>query len=142
MNPKDVYLIQTDTTVGFLSQSPGALSRAKKRPPEKSYIKAVASLSKLPRIPREHKNFVRRAKHTTFICPDGESYRVVRGRHADFVRRFGWIYTTSANESGRDYDPGYAKARCDVLVETSEGLAQKGASHLIKLYKKGYVRLR
>jgi len=137
-----VYFIQTDTTVGFLSQNPFRLSQAKQRVEGKSYIKAVTSTRYLPRVPQIHKNRIRRAKKTTFIYPNGESYRIVDGKHRDFVAKFGWIYTTSANQSRKDFDLDYAIKNCDVIVEDQRGLSPKAASKLIKLYKRGFKRLR
>lgn len=137
-----VYCIQTDTTVGFLSQSATSLCDAKQRLEGKNYIKAITSTKYLPRVPKMHKNSVRRAKKTTFIYPNGESYRIIRGRHREFVAKFGWVYTTSANQSGKEYDMEFAKQNSSVVVEDSQGLSVKGASQLIKLYKGGKRCLR
>ncbi|MGM0533054.1 MAG: Sua5 YciO YrdC YwlC family protein [Campylobacterota bacterium] len=137
-----VYLVQTDTTAGFLSRDAGALNRAKQRIAGKSYITALAGNKDLPRIPQAHKNRVRRADKTTFIHPNGKSYRVIRGPHRDFVKRFGAIYSTSANKSGQDFDINYAKAYCDVIVEDTRGLRPRGASSLIRLSKTTLRRLR
>ena len=60
-----VFLTQTDTTIGFVSQNAVKLTQIKQRPPHKHYIKAVNSLSTLKtfaRVPQNHKNRVRRAK--------------------------------------------------------------------------------
>jgi tRNA A37 threonylcarbamoyladenosine synthetase subunit TsaC/SUA5/YrdC len=137
-----VYFVQTDTTVGFLSQNPSSLSKAKQRLEGKSYIKAVASNTKLPRVPNRHKNQIRRAKKTTFIYPNNESYRVIKDEHKEFVKKFGFIYSTSANKSGEGYDLTYALNNADVVVYTKAGFKAKGASKLVKLYKGGCKRLR
>lgn len=137
-----VYFIQTDTTVGFLSTSAQKLSDAKQRLEGKSYIKAVASNKKLPRVPQIHKNKVRRAKKTTFIYPNGQSYRVIKDAHKEFVKKFDSIYTTSANKSGEEFCLEYALQNADVVVYTKEGFKAKGASSLIKLYKNGVKKLR
>ncbi|MFC2057442.1 hypothetical protein ACFLR6_00740 [Campylobacterota bacterium] len=79
-----VFLTQTDTTIGFVSQNADKLSQIKQRPPHKHYIKAVNSLhtlQKFARVPQRHKNKVRRARKTTFIMPNGHSYRVIQDKH-------------------------------------------------------------
>ena len=47
MLSKQVFLTQTDTTIGFVSQDAERLTHIKQRPPHKSYIKAVNSLQTL-----------------------------------------------------------------------------------------------
>ena len=79
-----VFLTQTDTTIGFVSQDADKLSNIKKRSPHKHYIKAVNNLETLKaftRVPCSHKKYIRRAKKTTFIMPTGHSYREVQDRH-------------------------------------------------------------
>ena len=116
-----VYLTQTDTTVGFVSQDAERLDAIKGRPPHKHYIRAVDSLRRLnafTRVPPRHRNRVRRARRTTFILPDGRSWRVIRdARHRELIARLGWAYTTSANPSGRPYDEAWARAAADRVIE-------------------------
>ena len=53
-----VFLTQTDTTIGFVSQNADRLSEIKQRPPHKHYIKAVNSLHTLKtfaRVPQKYK---------------------------------------------------------------------------------------
>ena len=130
-----VFLTQTDTTIGFVSQNAEKLSAIKQRPPHKHYIKAVNSLKTLKsftRVPSSHKNLVRRAKKTTFIMPDGHSYRVVRDKHhLLLLNRLTWAYTTSANLSNKAYDEIFAREHADVVVEPLHQ-TQK-ASHIYKL---------
>ena len=130
-----VYLVQTDTTVGFLSCDAKSLSSAKKRLEGKSYITAVTSNTMLPRVTQRHKNIIRRAKKTTFIYPNGKSYRVIKSQHKKFVKKFTAIYTTSANRSGEAFDLEYALQNADVIVQDRFGFCQKGASSLVRLYK-------
>ena len=89
-----VFLTQTDTTIGFISQNAEKLTQIKQRPPHKHYIKALPSLKTLKsfaRIPNSHKNRVRRSKKTTFIMPNGDSYRVIQDRHhLLLLNRLGW----------------------------------------------------
>ena len=136
-----VFLAATDTTIGFLSQSTTKLDSIKKRPSHKKYIRAVdslATLRTLTRVPKAHKRRVRRAKRTTFILPTGESFRVVDdATHLLLLRRLRWAYTTSANESGKDYDEAFAKDAADIIVAP---LQAKHAPSTI--YRLGKERIR
>jgi tRNA A37 threonylcarbamoyladenosine synthetase subunit TsaC/SUA5/YrdC len=117
---ENVFLTQTDTTVGFVSQNADRITRIKRRPPYKHYIKAVNTLSTLKqftRVPSLHKNRVRRAAKTTFIMPGGYSYRVIKDvHHCLLLDRLGWAYTTSANLSGEKYDILFARQAADVII--------------------------
>ena len=136
-----VFLTQTDTTIGFVSQNTDKLTAIKQRPPHKHYIKAVNSLATLKtftRIPSSHKNALRRARQTTFIMPNGHSYRVVQDKlHLELLNRLKWAYTTSANLSGKGYDESFAREAADVVVEPLAHNAQpskiyKLGSHILK----------
>ena len=109
----NLYLTQTDTTIGFVSQDPTKIDQAKNRLPDKYYIRVVDSLKILKtftRVPQEHKNRLRRSIRTTFIFPQGESFRVVKGtKHNLLLNRVKWLYSSSANLSGAVYDEDYAK---------------------------------
>ncbi|WP_415405846.1 Sua5 YciO YrdC YwlC family protein [Sulfurovum sp. CS9] len=139
-----VYLTQTDTTIGFVSQNADKLTQIKQRPPHKHYIKALPSLQILKsftRIPDMHKNRIRRAKKTTFIMPNGDSYRVVKDRHhLLLLNRLGWAYTTSANLSSEAYDEEFAEKSADIVITP---LKQKSsASNIYKLGKITFKRIR
>jgi tRNA A37 threonylcarbamoyladenosine synthetase subunit TsaC/SUA5/YrdC len=135
-----VYLTATDTTIGFVSQDSDRLDAIKGRPPHKHYITALPSLSALrarTRVPATHANRVRRARHTTFILPDGRSWRIIpHGTHHELIARLGWAYTTSANPSGRPYDEAWARTRADIVIEPLDAIA-KHPSRIIRL---GYTR--
>ena len=115
-----LFLTQTDTTIGFVSQNASKIDRAKRRLPDKHYIRVVNSLDTLKsftRVPNAHKNRLRRAKRTTFIMPNGLSFRVVKDtEHNMLLDRLKWVYSSSANLSGAEYDEGYAKDNTEVLV--------------------------
>jgi len=139
-----VFLTQTDTTIGFVSQNSEKITAIKQRPTYKHYIKAVNSLETLnhfTRVPSSHKNTVRRAKKTTFIMPNGHSYRVVQDKHhLLLLNRLTWAYTTSANLSGKSYDESFAREHADVVIEP---LTQsKEASTIVKLGKYRIKRIR
>ena len=136
-----VFLTQTDTTIGFVSQNDDRLTAIKQRPPHKYYIKAVNSLHTLKtftRVPRNHKNRVRRANKTTFIMPNGHSYRVIQDKHhLLLLNRLKWAYTTSANLSGQPYDEDFTKKMADVIIQP---LNQTDKSSTI--YKLGKNKIR
>jgi len=135
-----VFLTQTDTTIGFVSQSAKRLTAIKQRPPYKHYIKAVDSLQTLnrfTRIPKLHRKRVRRTRRTTFIMPGGDSYRVVYDpHHLLLLRRLKWAYTTSANRSGEPYDETFAIQQADVVVAPL-GKTQKPST----IYRLGKTKL-
>ena len=134
MNSK-LYLTQTDTTIGFICQNPSSIDKAKKRKPNKHYIKVVNSLETLKsftRVPNKYKREVRRAKRTTFIMPNGLSFRVAKGtNHNLLLNRLGWVYSSSANLSGAEYDEVYARNNAEVLVSFPK--VKKGKAS--KIYK-------
>ena len=139
-----VFLTQTDTTIGFVSQNADKLTQIKQRPPYKHYIKAVNSLQTLQtftRVPQAHKKRVRRAKKTTFIMPNGDSLRVIRDKHhLLLLDRLKWAFTTSANLSSEDYDETFAREKADVVIEPIKETKQ--ASKIYRLGKKTLKRIR
>jgi len=139
-----VFLTQTDTTIGFLSQNAEKITSIKQRPPHKHYIKAVNSLNTLQsftRIPTRHKNRVRRTKKTTFIMPNTHSYRVIQDKHhLLLLNRLQWAYTTSANLSNEKYDEAFAKKNADIIIEPLSNTIQ--ASSIYKLGKYAIKRIR
>ncbi len=146
MNPKRVYLAQTDTTVGFLSQDGARLAAIKGRPPSKPFLIAVASLAQLQafaRVPASHRRRVRRARRTTFVYPNGKALRYVgEGEHQRFLRKFGWMYSTSANPSGKSFDESWARKSADIVVEDRRGFYEGRPSRIVKLGKAKMRKLR
>ncbi len=139
-----VFLTQTDTTIGFVSQDAEKLTAIKQRPPYKHYIKAVNSLNTLKtfvRVPSSHKNRVRRSQKTTFVMPNKHSYRVVQDKHhLLLLNRLTWAYTTSANLSNEAYDEDFARKSADVIIEPLRQNSQ--ASTIYKLGNKTIKRIR
>ena len=139
-----VFLTQTDTTVGFVSQNAHRLTQIKQRPPHKHYIKAVDSLctlSTLTRIPNQHKNRVRRARKSTFILPSGHSYRVVHDPlHLKLLSQLRWAYTTSANQSAKSYDEAWARRMADKVIEPLKG--EVLPSEIYKINKQKIQKIR
>jgi len=134
-----LFLSSTDTTIGFLSRSKDRLNLAKKRE-GKEYITALDSFKELKyKVPKAHRKLVRRAKRVTFILPNGYSFRVIKDKeHLLLLERFRWLYTTSANESGKDYDFDFATSKANIIISP---LRQKAPpSKILKLSKKGKVK--
>ena len=146
LSPEKIYLVQTDTTVGFLSQNAKKLAYIKKRDPNKPFLISVDSfrlLKDFARVPNRYKNLVRRAKKTTFIYPNKKAIRVVKDeKHLKFLKRFGWMYSTSANESGKRFEKEFAYKMADVIVEDERGFFEGDPSRLIKIGKRAKKLLR
>ena len=65
-----LYLAQTDTTAGFLSKDEKEINKVKGRALQTPCILTMSSLKELVslvRVPKAHKNLVRKAKKTSFI---------------------------------------------------------------------------
>lgn len=76
-----VFLAQSDTTAGFLCANPKKLNRLKKRDENQKILLALSDFRQLKRrfrIPLFAKKMVRNARKTSFVLPNGESFRVVK----------------------------------------------------------------
>lgn len=147
MNPNLVYLVQTDTTVGFSSSNDEKLSVIKKRPNSKKILNTLDSFSTLnknARVPKNFRKLVRNSKKTTFIYPNLNSFRVVErsSKFYDFISKFFILYSTSANETRKNFGIDFASKNADVIVETKDGFYETTASSIIKFYKKKFKKLR
>mgnify|MGYP004556438487 CR=1 FL=1 len=86
-----LYLAQTDTTAGFLSKDEREINKAKGRALQTPCILTMSSLKELAslvRVPKAHKNLVRKAKKTSFIYKKAranENSLNLRGELVDFV---------------------------------------------------------
>jgi len=146
MNPDLVYLAQTETTAGFLSQNAEALVKTKNRPSSKSFLMSVDSLKTLQtftRVPKAHKSLIRRAKKTTFVYPCGLAIRVIQDKeHLQFLQKLKWSYSTSSNPSGKGFDRAFAVEKADVIVFTCKGFFESKPSSILKLGKQKMRKLR
>ena len=80
MDKNLIYLVQTDTTVGFSSFDDEKLSNVKQRAINQKNLKTVDSFSSLKeftRVPKKYRKIVRNSKKTTFIYPNSNSFRVI-----------------------------------------------------------------
>lgn len=147
MNPNSVYLVQTDTTVGFSSSNNEKLAEIKKRPISQKILRTVDSLQTLKkntRVPNKYKKMVRKSKNTTFIYPNGESFRLInRSSHFyDFIKKFNILYSSSANETKKVFDYEYTYNASDIVVMDKNGFFESIPSRLYKVSKKRLKRLR
>lgn len=141
-----VFLVQTDTTVGFLSQNASKLEAIKSRPPGKPFLKVFSDLKTFAsaggRVPPGHRSTVRRAERTTFVV-NGQAFRIVKEiRHRRFLKRYGWMYSTSANQSGRPFDRNFCESRAECVIEDFRGLHERAASSIMRLGRIKTRRLR
>ncbi len=129
-----VILTQTDTTVGFVSQNHSKLADIKSRPLNKPFIKIYDSFSSIEtRIPKNRKNLVRRSKKTTFVVKN-KAFRVDNTyKNSQILRDLKWHYSTSANESSKNFDREYCVDKADIIVEDKNGLNELSASKLLKI---------
>ncbi len=140
-----IYLTQTDTTVGLLSCDAIRLAEVKDRPSAQPFLKACGRLAqtvRIGRVPPRFRPMVRRSEKTSFILPNGRSFRRVTGPHADFLELTGPCYTTSANLHGRPLDTTWAKGAADVVIEGPEGLHEGPPSTIWRLGRKKRVKRR
>jgi len=140
MNSCLVYLIQTDTTVGFSSFDDEKLSLIKQRPSSKKILHTVDSfktLSQNTRIPKKFRKQIRNSKKTTFIYPNGKSFRVVdkSSNFYAFINKFNILYSTSANKTGEKFEREFATLGADIIVEDNRNFFETKASTIIKLSK-------
>ena len=121
-----VLLVQTDTTVGFLSQNEIKLQQIKVRESSKPFIKVFKNFKTLQkdkkRIPNKYKNLVRRSTKTTFIV-NGISFRVAKERRSSSIlRSIRWNYSTSANKSKEKFSRDFCEEKADIIIEDKYGL--------------------
>ena len=138
-----IYLVQTNTTIGFLSQNLEKLNKIKNRPPNKKFLRVVSEYSLLPRTPKKHRKRIRRTpNHNTYVIKN-EAYRVItEPHHREFLKKFKWMYSSSANESGKNFDEEFAIKNADVLVMDKRGYFESEPSKIFKINKHKIKKLR
>ncbi len=141
-----IILIQTDTTVGFVSQDAASLEEAKQRSSTKQFLKVYPSFKKFKhnnnRVPVKFKTMFRRSFNTTFIIKNRAS-RVVKDKiHLKFLKKYDWLYSTSANRSGCDFNISYCLSHSDIIIQDSRGFVQNKPSKIYKLANSTIKRVR
>jgi tRNA A37 threonylcarbamoyladenosine synthetase subunit TsaC/SUA5/YrdC len=141
-----VILTQTDTTVGFLSQDAQKLFEIKSRPQTKPFLKVYNSLQDFKkdfkRIPYSHKKTFRRAKKTTFVVKNQAVRIAPVTLNSYYLREFKWHYSTSANESSKEFERSFCEEKSDIIIESSKGLYETDSSKIYKINKSKKRRLR
>ena len=131
-----IVLAQTDTTVGFLSQDSVSLAQLKGREEGKPFLKVFASLNLLQstvRVPLKYRSWVRHGRHTTFVIKNQALRYVSDTTHSRLIQKYGWLYSTSANESGREYDRNFCITHSDHIIEDSRGFNSSSPSKIFRL---------
>ena len=114
MNENLVYLVQTDTTVGFCSANYKKLNSIKNRVENQKVLATIDSfktLQKYTRVPKKYRKLVRNTKKTTFIYPNQDSFRVIdkNSNYHNFIKKFSLLYSSSANKTKEKFSYKYAK---------------------------------
>ena len=147
MNASLVYLVQTDTTVGFSSINDEKLSNVKKRPVSQKILQTLDSFKSLKsqtRVPNKFKKRVRNSSLSTYIYSNKNSYRVVNknSEFYDFIKKFKILFSTSANQNKKKYCKEFAYLNSDVIVKNNTGFNELKASHIYIIGKKAIKQIR
>ncbi len=147
MDTNLIYLVQTDTTVGFSSANDEKLATVKRRPKSQKILQTLdsfATLKKFTRVPKNHRKRVRNSKKSTFIYPNMNSYRVVdrNDNFYSFIKKFKAHYSTSANHTKKSFEKDFALANSDVIVSSKEGFSEKVSSSIYLLKKSKIKKIR
>ena len=132
-----IILTQTDTTVGFLSTNPLKLAEAKKRDVNQPFLLCVNTFKKqkqLVRTPKKFRSLVRRSRKTTFLYPNKKAIRVVKDdTHNQLLKKFNFLYSTSANENKKTFSLTYALQKADIMIKSPQGFHETSPSPIIML---------
>ena len=96
------------------------------------------------RIPNKYKKIIRKSKNTTFIYPNKNSYRVVSKDllHHNFINKFDSMYSTSANETNKNFSDSYAISNSEIILFTKSDFEEKKSSSIYKVAKNNIIKLR
>lgn len=147
MDSNLVYLVQTDTTVGFSSSDDEKLTLLKQRPKSQKILQTVDSFKTLlnsTRVPKKFRRRVRNSKRTTFIYPNGKSFRVISSsdKFFPFINKFEALYSTSANLTGNSFQSDFAHENSDIIVYTKEEFSENISSGIYRINKKKIQKIR
>jgi len=141
-----IILTQTDTTVGFLSQDASKLFEIKSRPKTKPFLKVYNSLltfkKDFKRIPSSHKKSFRRAKKMTFVIKNQAVRIAPFTLNSQYFKTICWQYSTSANESGKDFNRLFCEEKSDIIIENRKRLFETNSSKIYKINNNKKRRLR
>lgn len=140
-----LFLAQSDTTAGFLSECKEAILSAKSRANkailmEASNLEAIKTLS---RLPKKFAKAIRRQSKTTFVFPNSHSFRIIKEPlHLGFLRRYGLLYSSSANVSGKRFDSKIASDLADVFVLDKRPIQESAPSRIFQIRKGKIYKIR
>lgn len=140
-----LFLAQSDTTAGFLSQREEEVNAAKDRSKKRVLLEvdSLHTLKNFVRIPQKHKNLVRRAEKSTFIFPNLKACRVIRDEwHLRFLHFYKWMYSSSANPTGGKFCPTFAQQRAEVIIQDKRGIYESTPSKIYKINQAQIKRIR
>ena len=148
-----IFLAQSDTTAGFLSANRLRILNAKNSPKNKAILREscdLAHIKHLSKIPRILCKRIRRTKKTTFIFDNNLSFRVVSDDFSDkgtnlhhaFLKRFGTLFSSSANKNGGRFNEVFALQNADIIVSDSRGLREDLPSNIFKVKKSKLKKIR
>lgn len=131
----EVILAQTDTTIGLLSKDSKIINQKKGASLKKPLLKEIAKLDSIThRTPISMRNTIRRAKKTSFILPNGESFRIIKDTlHNDFLKGFSWLYSSSANPTKGTFSMEFAQNASDIIVLDKRGIFDTKSSMILKI---------
>ncbi len=139
-----VFLVQTDTTIGFLSKNMESINKKKGAKLKKPLLLEVAELKHIPyRTPIYFHNIIRRATKTSFILQNNMSFRVIKhDLHKQFLIPFKHLYSSSANKTGCSFEFNFAIKQCDILVYDKRGFFEAKSSKILKIKHNKIKKLR
>lgn len=147
MDRTKVYLVQTDTTVGFSSSNDEKLSAIKQRPKSQKILQTVDSfktLKSMTRVPKAFRKIVRRSKKSTFIYPNQKSFRVISKDESfyPFISKFNSLYSTSANLTNERFNYDFAYDNSDIIVYSNKEFNEKSSSYIFRIHKRKIIKVR
>lgn len=140
-----VFLAQSDTTAGFLSKSAESIIEIKgnsRTKPLLMEVSEIGAIREFSRIPHSLNRAIRRAQKTTFIF-NHRAFRIVReARHLVFLKRYKWLFSSSANHSGEKFCYDFAYNAVGVIVLDSRQIRELTPSTLLAVGKNRIKKLR
>lgn len=142
-----LFLAQSDTTAGFLSKDRIRIIEAKKSDKNKPILEESSSIDILKnhsiRIPKGLNKMLRRKSQSTFIFPNNRAFRIVReSSHLAFLKRFGILYSSSANPSNQHFSYDFAFSKADVIIIDKRGIFESNPSSIFKVRKNKIKKIR
>lgn len=138
-----IYLIQSDTTAGFVSKNYKAINALKGRNERTKCLitaNSFLALKNLARVPKAHKILIRKAKKTSFIYANNLCIRVSQNSEYNaFLSNFrgGFAYSSSANFHNSSFNEKWAKQKASEVIGEHFFLAPAS-----RIYKLGKTRIK